>query len=116
MVGDAGDGVSYDHADWAEARFLVSGARPKTVSAPREEPVILTPRAGPAPRINGPCPSRDLVFATRPRWAGTANPPGGRASGRFSPQSVFWPNPNKLDLYLIARANLLELALGRNDP
>lgn len=54
IVGDAGDGVSFDHGDWAEARFLVSGARPRTISGPKEEAVILTPKPGPAPRINGP--------------------------------------------------------------
>src|SRR5665213_1615194 len=30
-VGDAGDGSSYDHADWAEARFEYAGAPPVTV-------------------------------------------------------------------------------------
>ncbi len=60
-VGDAGDGVSFDHADWADARFLVSGAKPKTLAVPREEAVILTPKPGPAPRINGPS-----VYGCRP--------------------------------------------------
>lgn len=54
LVTDAGDGVSYDHANWAQARFLVSGARPRTVPAPVEDVVILTPKPGPAPRINSP--------------------------------------------------------------
>ncbi len=61
LVGDAGDGVNYDHANWAEARFVVSGAKPKAVPGPREEPVILTPKPGPAPRINGP-----KVYGARP--------------------------------------------------
>jgi alpha-galactosidase len=61
LVGDGGDGVNFDHANWAEARFLVSGAKPKAVAGPREEAVILTPKAGPAPRINGPA-----VYGCRP--------------------------------------------------
>ena len=36
-VGDAEDGISFDHADWAEARFLVSGAKPSPIRAPAEE-------------------------------------------------------------------------------
>jgi len=53
-VGDAGDGINFDHADWADARFEYEGAPPVTVAAPREEAVILTPPAPPQPRINGP--------------------------------------------------------------
>lgn len=67
QVRDAGDGIGYDHGDWAEARFSVSGAKPITVLAPSEEKVILTPKPSPAPRINGPrvygCrPSRPFLF------------------------------------------------------
>lgn len=65
VVLDAGDGIDSDHADWAEARLegvterpLVlpaSGAAPPTPApTPPSEPVILTPRPGPEPRINGP--------------------------------------------------------------
>jgi alpha-galactosidase len=61
IVGDAGDGISYDHADWADAKFEVAGARPETVFAPREKAVILTPPAPPTPRINGA-----QVFGVRP--------------------------------------------------
>ncbi len=53
-VGDAGDGIDSDHADWADAQFEYSGTAPSVVSSPREEPVILTPVVPPAPRINGP--------------------------------------------------------------
>jgi alpha-galactosidase len=53
-VGDAGDGISYDHADWADARFDYEGAPPAATTAPREEAVILTPPEPPQPRINGP--------------------------------------------------------------
>jgi alpha-galactosidase len=53
-VGDAGDGVNFDHADWADARFEFEGQPPVTVVAPREEAVILTPPDPPQPRLNGP--------------------------------------------------------------
>lgn len=56
MVGDAGDGVNYDHGNWADARFIVAGAKPQAIEhfLPKEEAVILTPKPSPAPRINGP--------------------------------------------------------------
>jgi alpha-galactosidase len=53
-VGDADDGISFDHADWADARFEYEGEPPVAATAPREEPVILTPPEPPQPRINGP--------------------------------------------------------------
>jgi alpha-galactosidase len=61
---DASDGISYDHADWAEARLTVTGDRPKAeavMPAPAGPPVILTPKPGPAPRVNGP-----KIFGVRP--------------------------------------------------
>jgi alpha-galactosidase len=60
-VGDAGDGITYDHADWADAQFEYSGSAPTTVAAPHENPEILTPAPPHAPRINGPA-----IFGTRP--------------------------------------------------
>ncbi len=54
LVTDGGDGVEYDHADWADARFVATGAKPRSVPAPVEETVILTPKPGPAPRLNAP--------------------------------------------------------------
>lgn len=59
-VTDAGDGGAYDHADWAEARFTVSGAKPVPFVAPPEVAYLLTPKPGAAPRINGP-----LVYGVR---------------------------------------------------
>src|SRR5215469_6047334 len=53
-VASAGEGFSYCHADWADARFIVSGAKPKPVLAWEEKAIILTPKPGPSPRINGP--------------------------------------------------------------
>ena len=54
LVGDAGDGNSYDHADWADARFVVSGQKPKVIAEPVEAAVVLTPKPAPTPRLNGP--------------------------------------------------------------
>ncbi|RME90348.1 MAG: alpha-galactosidase [Verrucomicrobia bacterium] len=54
LVTDAGDGIDFDHANWAEARFIMAEGRPVAVKAPEEPRVILTPKPGPAPRINGP--------------------------------------------------------------
>jgi alpha-galactosidase len=61
VVGDGGDGNSYDHADWADAWIEYQGEAPKAVHPPRERAVILTPKPGPAPRINGA-----RVFGVRP--------------------------------------------------
>ncbi|MGA2867480.1 MAG: NPCBM/NEW2 domain-containing protein [Verrucomicrobiota bacterium] len=61
LVGNGGDGNDNDHANWAEARFVVSSTRPKTCSAPREEAVILTPKPEQTPQINGA-----FVFGVRP--------------------------------------------------
>lgn len=60
-VADAGDGMNYDHADWAEVQITYAGAAPQTRAAPHEEPVILTPAPGPQPRLTGP-----KVFGVRP--------------------------------------------------
>jgi alpha-galactosidase len=60
-VGDAGDGISYDHADWADARIEYAGSPPVTIPIPREQAVILTPKPSDAPRINGPA-----IFGVRP--------------------------------------------------
>jgi alpha-galactosidase len=61
IASDAGDGTDFDHADWADAKFEVAGAKPRIVSAPEEEAVILTPPAPAGPRINGP-----KVYGVRP--------------------------------------------------
>ena len=63
IADSAGDGVSYDHADWAQAKFEVTGAKPKAIDQPviKEEKIILTPKPGPEPRINGPS-----VYGCRP--------------------------------------------------
>ncbi len=63
QVTDAGDGRDSDHANWGQAAILVGNAQPKAIDRPRsgEPAVILTPAAGPAPRINGP-----RVYGCRP--------------------------------------------------
>ncbi len=61
IVDPAGDGNTSDHADWAEARFDVTGVRPKAITGPSAAPFILTPKPGPEPRINGP-----KVYGCRP--------------------------------------------------
>jgi len=64
-VGDAGDGIGNDHADWADAKFTTATATNFAVInddivAP-VAPYILTPPAPALPRINGP-----NVFGVRP--------------------------------------------------
>jgi len=63
VVDSAGDNTSYDHADWAQAAFVVAGQTPEALDASviKEKKVILTPRPGPEPRINGP-----KVYGCRP--------------------------------------------------
>ena len=53
-VTDAGDGVGFDHADWADAHFVVSGVPPQPTTPKPEAPYVLTPKPGPGPRLNGP--------------------------------------------------------------
>lgn len=63
-VRDGGDGVSFDHANWAEPRlFMMAGAKPVVVArpVPVEERVVLTPKPGRGPRVNGP-----RVYGCRP--------------------------------------------------
>jgi alpha-galactosidase len=52
-VGDAGDGLNYDHADWADAKIVMAEGKPEAVAPMREPAVVLTPKASPKPHING---------------------------------------------------------------
>lgn len=61
LVTDGGDGLDYDHADWADAHFLVRSDAPKAIDPPAEPRVILTPKPEPKPRINGA-----KIFGVRP--------------------------------------------------
>lgn len=61
-VDKGADDISYDHADWADAKFGTrSGAELATISAPAEKAVILTPPAPRTPRIDGAA-----IFGVRP--------------------------------------------------
>ncbi|MCX7006348.1 MAG: NPCBM/NEW2 domain-containing protein, partial [Kiritimatiellaeota bacterium] len=67
-VTDAGDGIEYDHADWADAKITYHGAKPSAGPAVKEAAVILTPKAPTTPRINGARitgvrPGREFLFA-----------------------------------------------------
>ncbi len=52
VVNDGGDGITWDHADWAEARIAYQGAAPEALVV-HEAKVVLTPPVSPKPRING---------------------------------------------------------------
>jgi alpha-galactosidase len=76
IVTDAGNGIDYDHADWALAQFT-GNVKQITVWTPPVEPkIILTPKPGPKPRING-----TKIFGVRPgspfmfKIAATGNKP-----------------------------------------
>jgi alpha-galactosidase len=60
-VNHAGENHAQNLADIIDPWFTYSGAAPRTVSAPREDAVILTPKPPLAPRINGP-----KVYGCRP--------------------------------------------------
>jgi alpha-galactosidase len=64
ITGDGGNGLDYDHADWAEAVFETNGkgiiaTGPKIII--NEPRIILTPKPGPEPKINGA-----KIFGVRP--------------------------------------------------
>ncbi|HLK55018.1 MAG TPA: NPCBM/NEW2 domain-containing protein, partial [Chthonomonadaceae bacterium] len=51
LVSDAGDGFEYDHADWADAAFTVTGAAPRPVTPMPSNPVIALPAPSAKPKI-----------------------------------------------------------------
>lgn len=66
LVTDAGDGISYDHADWCEARITFNtsyslSTLTEAISPSALTSYILTPKASEKPRINGA-----KVFGVRP--------------------------------------------------
>jgi alpha-galactosidase len=61
VVTDGGDGIACDHADWADAKFEVTGKHPEVTMDNLTKPYILTPKPPRTPRINGP-----KVFGVRP--------------------------------------------------
>jgi len=60
-VGDAEDGMDFDHADWADANIAMTDGKPQALTPPREPAVVLTPKPPSTPRINGP-----KIFGARP--------------------------------------------------
>jgi alpha-galactosidase len=61
FVFNVGSRASQVQLDWADARFIVSGRSPITINPPQDKAVLLTPKPGPGPRINGP-----KVYGCRP--------------------------------------------------
>jgi len=74
-------------ANWADAKFSVTGAAPVAIDIPLEAREILTPKPGPAPRINGPSltgvtPGHDVLYkipatGTKPITYSATNLPSG---------------------------------------
>ena len=70
LVGDAGDGITYDHADWAGAMLILkpdATAKPTAFSVPVTPPrlVMLPPDPKPAihgAKITGTTPGRPFLF------------------------------------------------------
>ena len=57
IVTDAGDGIHYDHADWADAVIIIdekSKVLPEAISRAIERKVSLTPKEKDSPKINAP--------------------------------------------------------------
>jgi alpha-galactosidase len=63
VTNDIGNSNTEAYADWAEAKFVTSGDKPKSTAAPlrSEEAIVLTPPVSLAPQINGA-----RVFGVRP--------------------------------------------------
>jgi len=61
VVISIGNNDSNLQVDWADARFIVSGRNPQAIDPPAGEEVILTPKPGLRPHINGP-----KVYGCRP--------------------------------------------------
>lgn len=70
VVGDAGDGIDSDHADWANAMIVVrpdAKVRPAAMAVPAEPPRMTIPPPDPRPAIHGPgivgsTPGRPFLF------------------------------------------------------
>lgn len=61
VVADGGDGADYDHADWGDLKITMTSDAPRVNLPPVETAIVLTPKPGPTPRINGA-----RVFGVRP--------------------------------------------------
>ena len=74
-------------ANWADAKFSVTGGAPVAIDIPLEPREILTPNPGPAPRINGPSltgvtPGHEVLYkipatGTKPITYSATNLPSG---------------------------------------
>ncbi|MDD2599192.1 MAG: NPCBM/NEW2 domain-containing protein [Kiritimatiellae bacterium] len=112
-VSDGGDGISYDHANWCDARFTL---RDGAVLTPTDKQLtrqmgVLTPAAPETPRINGARifgvrPNKPVLFTipatgVRPiKFSAENLPPGltlDSATGRFT-GSVRQPGTYKIAL------------------
>lgn len=67
LVDDAGDGFEYDHADWADARFTVTGSDPVPARVPAVDPAIAMPESPARPKITSPAvlgvrPGTELLY------------------------------------------------------
>lgn len=81
------DGTRPVAANWADAKFVVSGGAPVALDVPVEPRDVLTPKPGPAPRINGPSltgvtPGHDVLYkipvtGTKPITYSVSNLPKG---------------------------------------
>ena len=81
------DGNRPVSANWADAKFSVAGRAPVALDVPIEPRTILTPKPGPAPRINGPSltgvtPGHDVLYkipvtGTKPITYSVTNLPKG---------------------------------------
>lgn len=61
LVGDAGDGFEFDHADWAEAALTVNGALPHSQKPSPSNPTIAEPNSSALPTLTSP-----LISSARP--------------------------------------------------
>ncbi len=61
FVGPGGNGIDYDHANWADATISMKSGVPLPMSAPEEKAFILTPKPPKAARLTGA-----KVFGARP--------------------------------------------------
>ena len=61
LTESAGDGITADYGNWADAGFWVDGQHPVIVGPPQEEALVLTPKPPRTPRINGA-----RIFGVRP--------------------------------------------------
>ncbi len=67
VVQDAGDGISYDHADWAEAAVTMISGTPSAAVVPKEPAMKIASHKRPQTEIHGPrvlggFPGHDFTF------------------------------------------------------